>query len=95
MEQKQRVNELTLKLNEFKTLYKRLKLGNPTFDSLLLAVLYWLEKHFIDIKTESTVDNAIDDYNSVDITPSGVPPPIYSETDGEMRLTARHFDKNL
>jgi len=84
-----------LRVNEFKTLFKRLKQGNPVFDHLLLAVLYWLEQHFIDLKAESTVDNAIQQYNSVDTTPTGVPPPIYSETDGEMRLTARHFDKNF
>ena len=84
-----------LRVNEFKTLFKRLKQGNPVFDHLLLAVLYWLEQHFINLKTESTVDNAIDDYNQVDTTPTGVPPPIYSEKDGEMRLTAPYFDKNL
>ena len=95
MEQKQRVNELTLRLNEFKNLYKQLKRGIPWWDHLLLGVLMWLEEHFINLKVESTVDNAIDDYNQVDTTPTGVPPPIYSEKDGEMRLTAPYFDKNL
>jgi len=87
--------EQKLRLNEFKKLYKRLKLGNPIVDHLLLAALYWLEGHFIDLKVESTVDNAIDDYNQVDTTPTGVPPPRYSEKDGEMRLTAPYFDKNF
>ena len=87
--------EQRLRLNEFKELYKRLKRGNPVIDHLLLAALYWLEERFIDLKVESTVDNAIEEYNSVDTTPSGVPPPIYSEKDGEMRLTAPYFDKNF
>ena len=87
--------EQRLRLNEFKELYKRLKRGNPVIDHLLLAALYWLEERFIDLKVESTVDNAIEEYNSVDTTPSGVPPPIYSEKDGEMRLTAPYFDRNF
>jgi len=91
----QRVNELTLRLNEFKDLYKQLKRGIPWWDHLLFGVLMWLEEHFINLKVESTVDNAIDDYNQVDTTPTGVPPPIYSEKDGEMRLTAPYFDENL
>ena len=95
MGKEQRVNELTLRLNEFKNLYKQLKRGIPWWDHLLLGVLMWLEEHFINLKVESTVDNAIDDYNQVDTTPTGVPPPIYSEKDGEMRLTAPYFDKNL
>ena len=87
--------EQKLRLNEFKTLYKTWKRGIPWWNHLLLGVLMWLEEHFINLKIESTVDNAIDDYNQVDTTPTGVPPPIYSETDGEMRLTAPYFDENL
>ena len=94
--------EQKLRLNEFKDLYKQLKRGipswlasSPWWDHLLFGVLMWLEEHFINLKVESTVDNAIDDYNQVDTTPTGVPPPIYSEKDGEMRLTAPYFDENL
>ena len=94
--------EQRLRLNEFKELYKRLKRGNPVIDHLLLAALYWLEERFIDLKVESTVDEAIEEYKVVELseakhstTPSGVPPPIYSEKDGEMRLTAPYFDKNF
>ena len=94
--------EQKLRLNEFKDLYKQLKRGIPWWDHLLFGVLMWLEEHFINLKVESTVDNAIDDYNQVDTTPTGVPPPVYSETPSEtssnlpeMRLTAPYFDENL
>ena len=92
--------EQRLRLNEFKELYKRLKRGNPIIDHLLLAALYWLEERFIDLKVESTVDNAI---KEVVLPPMpDCVTPVYRETPletsiarseqatslSEMRLTA-------
>lgn len=87
--------ELRLKLNEFKVLYRQLKRGIPWLDHLILGVLVWLEEKFIDLRVESTISTAIEEYNAVDTTPSGVPDPIYTEIDSptsellpEMRLEA-------
>ena len=85
--------EQRLRLNEFKTLYKRLKRGIPWWDHLLFGVLVWLEEHYIDLKVKSTVDNAIEEV-VLPPMPDCVT-PVYRETPSatsvslpEMRLTA-------
>jgi len=87
------VEQRTLKLNEFKELYKRLKQGNPVIDHLLLAAFYWLEQHYINLKVKTTVDKALEEV-VLPPMPDCVT-PVYRETPSktatslpEMRLTA-------
>ena len=93
MEQKQRVNELTLRLNEFKTLRKAWSRGIPWWDHLVFALLWWLEEKIIDYRVKTTVDEAIKevvlppmpDY----VTPVYTESPVETSTSlPEMRLTA-------
>ena len=84
-----------LRLNEFKELYRRLKRDNVVLDHLLLAVIYWLEQHFLDLKVETAVNKALHDFERVNTAPTGVPAPIYSSDGVDMRLTAPYFDRNL
>jgi hypothetical protein len=85
--------EQKLRLNEFKTLYKAWSRGIPSWDHLLLAVLYWVEEHYIDVKARNAVDKAIKEV----VLPSmpDCVTPIYRESPSdtstslpEMRLTA-------
>ena len=86
-----------LRLNEFKDLYKAWKKGIPSWDHLLLAVLYWVEEHYIDVKARNAVDKAI---KEVVLPPMpDCVTPIYRETPSEtsvslpeMRLTAPWYD---
>ena len=85
--------EQKLRLNEFKTLYKAWSRGIPSWDHLLLAVLYWVEEHYIDVKARNAVDKAI---KEVVLPPMpDCVTPIYRESPSdtstslpEMRLTA-------
>ena len=85
--------EQKLRLNEFKTLYKAWSRGIPSWDHLLLAVLYWVEEHYIDVKARNAVDKAI---KEVVLPPMpDCVTPVYRESPGEastslpeMRLTA-------
>jgi hypothetical protein len=85
--------ERTLRLNEFKALYKTLKIGTIWVDHLLLGLLYWLEELLIKNRVKVEVDEAI---KAVEMPP---PPdmvsPVYTERPvatsvrlPEMRLTA-------
>ena len=96
MEQKQRVNELTLRLNEFKALYKTLKTGTTWLDHLLLGLLYWLEEKLINNRVKVEVDEAIKEFETLhsESLPNLVS-PVYTESPSEtseslpdMRLTA-------
>jgi len=91
--------EPKLRLAEFKELYRRLKRGVVWFDYLLLAVLVWLEEQFLDLKVESTVDEAIQGYEQLESGQNELLEPTYSEsgTDffDEMRLTSSFLDKNF
>ena len=96
MEQKQRVNELTLRLAEFKALYKTLKTGTTWVDHLLLGLLYWLEEKLIDNRVKVEVDEAIKEFETLhsESLPDLVS-PVYTEEPSkastslpEMRLTA-------
>ena len=87
-----------LHLNEFKTLYRVLRRGWPDWAAfLLLGFLVWLEEGFINIRVETTVSEAINEYERVDPPTVSVPPPVYSETGSdffdEMRLTAPWVDR--
>ena len=53
-----------LKINHFKELYKSLKTPFPPINFLILGMLIGLENRWINLKTEQTVDKAIDDYKS-------------------------------
>ena len=85
--------EQKLRLNEFKTLYKAWSRGIPSWDHLLLAVLYWVEEHYIDVKARNAVDKAI---KEVVLPPMpDCVTPVYRESPSdtstslpEMRLTA-------
>lgn len=86
-------------LNEFKTLYRVLSRGLPPWASfLLLGFLVWVEEKAIDIRVETTVSEAIEEYETLHSPPEVVvAPPVYSETGSdffdEMRLTAPWVDR--
>lgn len=95
VEQKQRVNELTLRLNEFKILYKAWGRGIPWWDHLLLGLLWWLEEKVIDYRVKTTVTEAIEEYKKIEPPLPDYVTPIYTETLSEsatslpeMRITA-------
>ena len=52
-----------LKISYFKKLYKSLKTPFPPINFLILGMLIGLEQRWINLKTEQTVDMAIDDYH--------------------------------
>ena len=53
-----------LKINHFKELYKSLKTPFPPLNFLILGMLVGLEQRWIHLKTEQTIDMAIDDYHT-------------------------------
>ena len=89
MEQK----PITLRLNEFKALYKTLKTGTTWVDHLLLGLLYWLEEKLINNRVKVEVDEAI---KAIELPPlPDMVSPVYTESPSatsvslpEMRLTA-------
>ena len=56
--------ENKLKINHFKELYKSLKTPFPPLNFLILGMLVGLEQRWIHLKTEQTIDMAIDDYHT-------------------------------
>ena len=98
--------EPTLKLNEFRTLYRYYRRYIGWFDHLLLAVLLWIESKVIITRTVNTVDEAVENYLST-VPPVEAPKPVYTEIPAttedssaaqllgfsEMRLTAPHSVK--
>jgi hypothetical protein len=86
----------TLKLNEFKALYKALKTGVVFIDYLLFGLLVWIEEKLIDNRVRVELDEAIEEYKTLHETdlPDMVS-PLYTEKPSdtstslpEMRLTA-------
>lgn len=82
---------MDLKTNTFKEIYA-LSLGWPIWlRHLFLGLLVALEMWWIDKKVTQTVDQAIEEVEP-HLPPSGVLPPVYSETGSdffdEMRLSA-------
>ena len=88
-----------LKLNEFRKLYRVLRRGWPDWAAfLLLGFLVWVEGKTIRARVSNTVDEAIEEYETLHSPPEVVvPPPVYSETGSgffdEMRLTAPWVDR--
>jgi hypothetical protein len=94
----------TLKLNEFKELYKALKTGVVIIDYLLFSFVYWLESKVINVRVENEVNEAIKEYYSLHgelspTHPNDVVSPVYTEESSktstklpEMRLTAPWYD---
>ena len=86
-------------LNEFKTLYRVLRRGWPDWAAfLLLGFLVWVEGKTIRARVSNTVDEAIEEYETLHSPPEVVvPPPVYSETGSgffdEMRQTASWVDR--
>ena len=83
----------TLKLNEFKALYKALKTGVVWVDYLLLGVLVWIEEKLIDNRVRVELDEAIREWET--LQPPSIQSPVYTEKPSdtstrlpEMRLTA-------
>ena len=89
-----------LRLNEFKTLYRVLRRGWPDWAAfLLLGFLVWVEEKTIRARVTNTVNEAIEEYETLHSPPEVVvPPPVYSETGSgffdEMRLTAPWVDSS-
>jgi hypothetical protein len=75
------VEQRTLKLNEFKALYKAWKTNIPGVDHLLLGLLVWLEEKLIDNRIKVELDEAIKGWESLHPHPPTISPPIY--TSGE------------
>ena len=87
--------EQELKLNEFRTLYRYYRRYIGWYDHLLLAVLVWIESKVIWERTTSTVDDAIEQYKTVEEPMPDLVTPVYTEQPSdtstslpEMRLTA-------
>jgi hypothetical protein len=83
----------TLKLNEFKALYKAWKTKIPWVDHLLLGLLVWLESKLIDNRVRVELDEAIKEWET--LQPPSIQSPVYTEKPSdtstslpEMRLTA-------
>jgi hypothetical protein len=93
------LREPKLLLNEFKTLHRVLSRGLlPWASFLVLGFLVWVEEKFIDYRVTTTVDEAIEEYETLHLPKEVViPPPVYSETGSdffdEMRLTAPWVDQ--
>jgi hypothetical protein len=70
------VTEPKLLLNEFKTLHRVLKRGLPPWASfLVLGFLVWVEERFIQQRVTNTVDEAIEEYETLHLPKEGVIPP--------------------
>ena len=98
------MEQRTLKLNEFKALYKAWKTNIPGVDHLLLGLLVWLEEKLIDNRIKVELDEAIKGWESLqgELSPTHPPKvvsPLYREEPSktstrlpEMRLTAPWYD---
>lgn len=88
--------ERTLKLEEFRVLYRTWKRGIPWIDHLILGLLVWLEEKLIDARVKAEVDEAIRVYETLHEVPMpDMVTPVYTEKPSatstslpEMRLTA-------
>jgi len=86
----------TLKLNEFKALYKAWKTKIPWVDHLLLGLFVWLESKLIDNRVRVELDEAIKEWETLhEADLPDMVSPIYTEKPSdtstklpEMRLTA-------
>ena len=92
--------KITLKLNEFKALYKAWKRGVPWLDHLLLGLLVWVETKLIDNRVQVELDESINEWEDVLPSPPDYVTPVYTEKPSEtstslpkMRLTAPWYDE--
>jgi len=69
----------TLKLDEFRTLYRYYRRYIKWFDHLLLAALMWVESRVIWERTVNTVDTAIEAYKALEEPPPDMVTPVYTE----------------
>lgn len=53
----------TLRLSEFRAIYKQTKPLPPWFRYLILGLLYWLEDHYINYKIDTTISQATEEYH--------------------------------
>jgi len=86
----------TLKLNEFKALYKALKTGVVWVDYLLLGVLVWIEEKLIDNRVRVELDEAIKEWET--LHPPSIQSSVYTESPSEtstrlpeMRITSAWY----
>lgn len=79
----------SLRTTSFRELYRLSKTLPKWLRFLWLGFLVSLEEQYLNIKTAHAVLEAVKD---LDVGPSGVPPPVYSDTGksifDEMRLSA-------
>jgi len=93
----------TLRLNEFKALYKAWKTKIPWVDHLLLGLLVWLESKLIDNRVRVELDEAIKEWETLqgELSPTHPPSiqsPVYTESPSdtstrlpEMRITSAWY----
>ena len=86
----------TLKLNEFKALYKALKTGVVWVDYLLLGLLVWVEEKLIDNRVRVELNEAIKEWET--LQPPNPPSFVYTEKPSEtstrlpeMRITSAWY----
>ena len=87
----------TLRLAEFKALYKAWKTKIPWVDHLLLGVLVWFEEKLLSTRVENEVNEAIKEWETLhdELFMDELLGPLYTEKPSatstslpEMRLTA-------
>ena len=87
----------TLRLAEFKALYKAWKTKIPWIDHLLLGVLVWFEEKLLSTRVENEVNEAIKEWETLhdELFMDELLGPLYTEKPSEtstslpeMRLTA-------
>lgn len=71
-----------LRLAEFKSIYKQTKHLPSILRYLILGLLYWLEETYISYKTETTITQAIDEYNAAVVDDTLQPTITITENPG-------------
>lgn len=90
------MEEVKLRLEEFKTLYRHWRRGVVWWDHLLLGVLVWMEDLVIQYRVDKEVDKAVEEYHQqMSLVEEDFVTPVYTEKPSEasvslpeMRLTA-------
>lgn len=68
-----------LRLAEFKAIYKQTKQLPFILRYLILGLLIWIEDKYIDYKIDTTITQAIDEYNAVVV--DDIPKPTITITE--------------
>ena len=86
----------TLRLAEFKALYKAWKTKIPWVDHLLLGLFVWLESKLIDNRVRVELDEAIKEWET--LHPPSIQSSVYTESPSEtstrlpeMRITSAWY----